>query len=506
MRRRFVALIILLALAYLSFGRGLSYAFWEDDWRYLWFALHPLRYPIVAWLHPGTLIEFFLLIRLLGQNAFLWQHVGIILKAAAALGVMDMSAALFGSRAMSWIVGVVFVTTPLGMEAINWPSAHVTNLDVLLICEATALYIAYKRGQKTLLAPLIWFTTAFVLDPIRIVSLAWVPLFLNKRPLFDYFRARNRRELFVWACGVTLYIFVAVLLVWPAYVTWWKFDFLNLARLPFYKNIFHIPHIVWNLFTGWIISVPHGVDYMNISVFSPMRVVAGSVLMFLVAGKLVWSGKAIRRTREYRAVVFAGFWIVSTVIVQWIADPSYITATIHRYMVLPSVGLAILIGWGLARLGSPTKWLALLLYVGIVWHTESVLFDEMDGFRPTQMADRIWQTIDRVVPPHGALAPIVVMQDEGYGTSTMSDDYTAHFILMRYNQGIDQRVLFTTDYNDVAGLLCRPIGFPQLYSVKDVYAFTISALGRITDDTQQYRARLLADPLVQEHCAAPTPQ
>lgn len=112
MRRRFVALIILLALAYLSFGRGLSYAFWEDDWRYLWFALHPLRYPIVAWLHPGTLIEFFLLIRLLGQNAFLWQHVGIILKAAAALGVMDMSAALFGSRAMSWIVGVVFVTTP----------------------------------------------------------------------------------------------------------------------------------------------------------------------------------------------------------------------------------------------------------------------------------------------------------------------------------------------------------------------------------------------------------
>lgn len=502
LRSRLITFGSLLVLAYVFFARGLGYAFWQDDWRYLWLGLHPPAFPVIAWLHPATLLEFMVFVRAFGMDPALWQHAGIVLKAGAAFAVMDMAEVLFVSRMTAWIVAGIFVTWPLGMEAVNWPSAHVVNVEVLLFCEAVAWYVRYRRGKKRLSHAARWFAAAFVADPLRSLALAWVPLFLGSRMLLSRLRKMRRRTMavagIVALCGFGL----GIATVWPGFHRWREHsEGGGVIGAHVLRSVVYAASMVWYLMTGWMRTIPHFFGTKNYGIFRPVEALFGIISILGAVAYLWFHRKRIRQAWRYRVLACAVLWILVTAGIQWIGEPELIPGTAHRYMVLPSVGLALLFGWGISRLPPRVMAAALLMYVLIVWRTGAILFDEMDTYRLRTTDDALWQLIDRTVPERG-LPPIIVMEGVQYTKANYADDYLAHFTLLRSARGITQTAQFTTDYDDVAALLCRNIGFPVQYRMSDVYVFMVAAPDIVYDDSDAFREWLAADPAVRERCAA----
>ncbi len=424
-------IVVFVIISYLLFWRGLSFTFWKDDWFYIWMTQYDPRMLLDFLLHPGTLIEFFSLTKILGMHPFLWQHVGILLRAAAAYAVSDMAIVLSGSLRTGWIAGLLFAAFPGGVEAVNWPSAHVTYLAIVFWCKGIA-----ADSVPLMLA-------GFAADPVRILPVIWMPFVVRKRR---------------WS-GPYISLIIAGVIVGVGKMV----QFFSTPRtIPSMNIIFHYFNGIWNLVVGWMVTVPHIPTELSHSVLVRPAAIGGAIFVLL----------AIVFGRKSKLISFCIAWVLFTVFIQWMFDIRLIPAVPHRYFVVPSVGLVIAAAIVLNKLKT-TLIMTLLVAYGIVAFVRiEAMMLEFTAFRSEVVVDRVWQQVQKTVAGK-SVKEFIFSGDEPITTNVAGVFGTVRYALL---QGI-------SDIGDIPNGIVVAKGKASDCSREGVYAFQIDADGAVWYNT-----------------------
>jgi len=475
-RYRLIIFCAYVIVAYLFFGRGLSYQFWADDWNYLWLVGHPFRFPIVSWLHPGTMVEFIVLDRVLGyMQVHLWQHVGILLKACAAFAVMDLAFALTKARRAAICSGFIYAVLPSGMEAIHWASAHIVLFDVIVSAEAIALYIQQIRGQLARVW-VVWVVViiAIVIDPIRMVALLWVPYFVSHylAPKAKHNRILDPAKIIFIVLGGAIY---ALLAVWQA-LAYWARDYGSAASLvDSIEKIRYLPGMVLYAVGSWAWPTMNKVQEMH-----PIISLAACITVVLGARYIFQKRNTTPALRLRTLMIFSGVWIVTTVITQWAYDPDGLFTVAHRYFVLPGVGVALLLGYLVSVIPHRMRYVVLLVIVGTAFVTTNRVFADMDRYRGEDILRANWALLTNSVGKSSA--PLIYIEGaEDIRPYDFIYDYQSRYTFVRWKEGDNQRPFVTSNLSDIMLQLCQDDGFGRVITAVDVYAFSVSPDGVMHD-------------------------
>lgn|GEM_PF-5953352 len=292
---------LLVLVTLLMFGRGLGFSLWEDDWNYFWLVTHRFRYPVISWLHPGTMFEFYVLYPIFGTNALLWQSAGILLKGAASVAVYDLGVVLLGSSTGAIVSTLIFALLPLGLEAISWPSAYVVLLDVIFLSQAAAIYVRSVQNRTSFpFAGWLWVVLAIVADPMRALFLIWIPFMF---PTTSFLKIEKRRMVPAFAVVTILSVYVELAFM-PALTKWYGGYWFSGSVHSLFPRLLTYFASIGNMVSGWIVPVARTPFDLGRSQRSMGSMVTGAVALTLFGLSTVRA--LVRKTKSVPLVVFAG--------------------------------------------------------------------------------------------------------------------------------------------------------------------------------------------------------
>ena len=402
--------LALILLSFATFHESLNFGFWKDDWRYVWCAWSRSDACGGAWLHPATPVEFIVLERLFGNKVIAWQIIGLLFRAILALSVVRLTIAATGRIHGGILAGLIAVTSVVGLESVHWSSAHVTAIVAIFVTLSLSYWIGYVRFGKnsSLICALILGMLGIFADPWRAIGLLPMALFVT-----FIFGSRTRR---LRLRRVLLYCYSMFLIAFVLYAFVQRDFFAQTQIGQFFRGkpslmtvlsktkiIGHYFNSLFNLAIGWIIPASHETTEFSHGVFQKFRAWIG----ILVFGLL-----AIVNVMKRRGHALALVWIVLFYLPVWLFDPRVITTEVHRYLVIPSVGLFVLLGYGLSKIRP--VWIAITVSVvclvinGVASQRAlaSVAF-----FRSRALTDRVWNTIDQNTPS-GTYPNVLVLGGE----------------------------------------------------------------------------------------------
>lgn len=475
------------------FGRGLGLSLWEDDWNYFWLVTHPFAYPVISWLHPGTMFEFYALYPIFGTNVLLWQSAGILLKGAASAAVYDLGAVLLGSPAGGIASALIFALLPLGLEAISWPSAYIVLLDVIFLSQAAAIYVRSVQNRTPFpIAGWLWVVLAIVADPMRALFFIWIPLMFRAK---SFLKIQKRRMIPVFAVVAALCVY-AELAFLPALTKWYGGYWFAGTSHSLFQRFFTYLASVGNMISGWIVPVARTPFDMSRSQRSIGSIVTGAIalMLFVLSTVRTLAGK----TKPVPIVVFAGWWIMASIFVQWSSDPDYIISVTHRHFVIPSVGLSLLLAYGIGKLAPVPRWMAGAALVVVSWYAASDAFRIMESYRNVAIVDRNMALLERIVAP-SVPSPIVFIDNSG-NRYVDPEDYRSHLAFLRSRSGSPKLAMFTSRRDAAANEVCIPNGLGIMDPRISLFGVAVDAWGEMTDITQKIRKEMLTDTDIYSRC------
>ncbi|GIW40611.1 MAG: hypothetical protein KatS3mg076_1188 [Candidatus Binatia bacterium] len=261
--------------------------------------------------------------RALGGETPFWFHVSVLVAhLACSLLVFALARRLGGSLAAALPAGLFFAVHPVHVESVAWMAGRADVLSGLWLLAALLAYLSSGlagfalAGCFYLLSLLAKETAlfAFLVFPAAELCVGRKPRLRGLLPLLS---ALAVYALLRWV-GVG-----ALGEPWsPSSVSWPEF----LGALGFYAR-----KALW----------PVGQDvYVDSLPVSPAYVIPGALLLGAVAFSLLgpW------------LVRFSALWFVSTLLpalaLLWV--PVSTTPVAERYLYVPSVGVALLVGWGIS--------------------------------------------------------------------------------------------------------------------------------------------------------------
>jgi tetratricopeptide (TPR) repeat protein len=274
---------------------------------------------------PVTRLSHMLDVQLFGMDAG-WHHlVSVLIHAAASLLLFLFLARATGARAPSAFVAFVFALHPLHVESVAWVAER---KDVLCALFWFLASWAYVRGMRALV--IVAFVLGLMSKPM-IVTLPLTLLLLDVWPLKRGLRVREKLPLFALAAAGA----VVTIVVQKAGGA------VNPAALFGLGNAL-VSYLVYVAKTFW----PAG-----LAVFYPYpeQLALWRVALAVAAlAAISWQAIRLRGVRPYLAVGW--FWFLATLLPVIGIVRAGEQARADRYMYVPMVGLAVMIGWGGADL------------------------------------------------------------------------------------------------------------------------------------------------------------
>jgi hypothetical protein len=365
------------------------WTFWKDDWWFLWgsYALHPRLFTNI--IQPGTVIQF-----LVGWNVFhAWplpyMVFGILCKVYFAYILGLLCGQIVSKRIqlpMTW-VGLVF---PIGIDAVGWPSAHVTLMAAGLLL--SGLYWIYAEKPKTWIGYLLLFLS-FAFDPGRTIGVLAVLLWV-------LYRQKKVRAVVLKILGGAS-ICVAIGIMWKIRTLLSDFQVMkyvlylektrSLSTLGHtWKYIFDYFASIGNLLYGSFWELP---NYLATGIYTRTIAVVGFISIVAL------SAFTLHLYRKYheRIPLAALAWILVGYLIPWLFEPRITLSVYHRYMVIPSIGYFLLIAWGIDRI--KIHWVHLLLCVCIVgrgvWISNQFIVSQIP-FRDISRSDEFYTVIESI--------------------------------------------------------------------------------------------------------------
>src|SRR5260221_9305581 len=164
----FFFLLLLSILSLFTFWQVLSFDFFQDDYFFLWNALHDPFVQFINFRHPGTPLEALLLGHLFGQNAFLWELLGIILKIIVVYLTVIFLYKLTNSKVAGFLAGIFSAATIAGMYVVNAFNFHLPALvAIFLLLLLIYLCKSITDNEKYFWKFILFLIPAILLDPAR---------------------------------------------------------------------------------------------------------------------------------------------------------------------------------------------------------------------------------------------------------------------------------------------------------------------------------------------------
>lgn len=499
--------LLILFLTYLTYGKGLLFSFWKDDWYFLWSALYEPKVLGSIWLHPGTTSEFFVLSRIFGTNVILWQHFGVVLRAMSSLAVAAMVQVIANSSVSGYLAGIFFASSLAGFEAVHWPSAHVVNLLVLFLCMGLRSWTLYLRSfSKTdLFLSLLFIIVGVFTDPWRAL-----PIFLFMFIQTRLIRPLSRQSI----AGVRILLFLLVLAIGGAYVSYGTTlsDGPLLYKLlvsgngiTFFVNKLYVVNYycnsLFNMILGWVLPAPHYINEMSHSYFIRSRAVSGwLIVLFWLCVSYIQVRKHV--LRKFIIYHFFVVWVLLFYLFHWLFEPRLIVAEPHRYLVVPSVGIAGFIAYFSARL----RYRKLAYFLAVMFVTVNIVtvrkqLKNITEYRSKGVVESVWTTMDHAVSYDAEPKVFIYMGEEPIKTSVLDIPGAAPFALIRKLKEYKEIPIVTTNTDEIVRYLCDEKPKRELpamtYDIADriglhnVYAFSIQNNGVLKDVSVVHRQRLI---------------
>jgi hypothetical protein len=465
---------LLAVCIFVTFHTSLQFGFWKDDWMSVWKGIYIPGTLLRDWIHPAGNFELIFFSRVFGDNVYLWQSVGLLLRLIAALAVTRFSTTLFKSKNAGVISGILFATTVIGMDATVWMSAYVNLFAIIFLCIGFHFWISYLRKPHniSLLFAVTSFCIAFISDVWRMF---WIV------PLMQYFvwittkgdRRDKRIKIFyiIYILGFCV-LPICLLISWPIIVDSQIVQYISrhaneplliISKLPNIGNMFNS---LFYMCVGWIVPL-----YENGTLGIHNRYEAYAGLLFvLVSAFLIIRAKLSRNTKQLFGFFF--LWILGFYLMNWVFQPRLTVGVSHRYQTISGIGLLLFISWVLMNIKS--KYLSYSILVIIIFCNmlrATQLLNEQLRYRSDTVIQNSWGIVEKEIPLDNG--PVLLYfsgnSDLFYNVFALSG--SAPLALQRKYSQIRQFPLVAYDAKSAANFVCN--GQSQFISTDRVYAWEV---------------------------------
>lgn len=418
--------VILISLA--SFWRILTFTFWKDDWWYLWTCLHTIA-GLRDWLQPGTPIEFALVTPIFKANPLPWQILGLLLHVGVAVLLARFIHVFTNSRRTGVITGIVYAASYAGMDAVGWPSAHVSIVSTIFLLVGLTYFVRYVKGSSLLHASisLIYLLIALILDPFRMFPL-FIPLPLiamvsgAKKSFVS--RLIKTEIILIIAGSIPLITILGHHITGSQLVTHLTSPSRVFSHIYVVGNYFNT---IANLFFGWFIPFP---EYGSTGVYNPIWARIG-LLLFCISVGVAYAYAKNRREKTGIVLVFL-FWIFLFYISDWLFEPRLTMGGTHRYLVVSAVGFISLVGFVLSNIKNKIVCIAAIsVFIGANIIMANYYSAQAAPYRSVRIIDAIWQTINTEIPAHAKNVVFVYSGEDPVKTFALDLSGPYPFALVR---------------------------------------------------------------------------
>lgn len=341
LRLRFsTQLSIVIALAFCAivlYYPILTWSFWKDDWWFLYGSYSLNKKFLTNILQPGTVLQFLIEWPIFLTSPLPYMSIGICLKTLYAY-VLGIFVSKLISKNVQIMVSLLALLLPIGLDAVGWPSAHVTLASgILLMIGTTVIYSSFTYK----FIGFFCFGIACFLDPGRTLLVILFNL------VFLYWKNKISKSSMISIAASVGILITLILIYMHQYLSQFQIiKFINSILAG--SSHFNLMHIVSftrnyfsslsNLFLGFLMSKPH---YLSSAIVSNIDFIEGIAVCFLIAILCIF---AYRRNQDTVPIYSLG-WILFAYITPWLFEPRISQSIYHRYMVIPGIGLYILLAW-----------------------------------------------------------------------------------------------------------------------------------------------------------------
>jgi Flp pilus assembly protein TadD len=291
------------------------------------------------------------------------QHLTQVLLYAAACAVLaSLVLALFQSRPLAWLTGLLFATHPVHVEVVAWLSERKGALGSFLLLSSLLIATTYLRwgGRKRAWAACVVFLFAVAAKALTIAgagALVLIVVWLDS-PL------ERRRQVAFIAAYVASGLLVFVPNVWVSrsmgVIVPYHGEGFSDTLLLFFQA--HTQYLKLMAYGG-----PYAIEYsVGPGGVAISRWLPGAILAALGAGLVVWA--LLDRSRRVPATFGLGWWFI------FIAPVSHLIVPVQnyaadRYLFLPSFGLLLACAAVLLKLPRAVFWpvAAIAVLAGCGW-------------------------------------------------------------------------------------------------------------------------------------------
>jgi len=293
--------------------------------------------------NPLVWLSFMFDYQLYGLNAGGYHLTNVILHILSALLLFHLFTRMTGAIWKSAFVAAVFALHPLHVESVAWVAERKDVLSAFFWMLTLCLYVYYteKPSEGKYLFVLVCFVLALLSKPM-VVTMPVIMILLDYWPLKRF--ALHKGNLLLWQLKEKLPFFIlsAVLIVITLYTTSAQSNKL----IPLSSRIA-------NALVSFVTYLEKTFWPQDMAIFYPFpaQVPAGQALgAFLLI--IVISVVVIAAAKRLPYLFTGWLWYIITVapvigIIQIATDPE---AMADRYTYLPSIGIGIMLAWGVPLL------------------------------------------------------------------------------------------------------------------------------------------------------------
>jgi len=330
----------------------------------LWWALTT---PHGAIWHPLTMLSHLIDYELFGLNPVGHHAVNVLLHTMTALVLFGLLNRMTGAVWASLFTAAVFALHPIHVESVAWASERKDVLSAFFWMLTIAAYAGYvkqrSKGRYALMLAL--FTAGLAAKPM-LVTLPFVLLLVDYWPLGRTAPAAGGRNARIGLVSlvrekIPLFILAAVLAV-VTYIVQSSWGATGLGRsLPVGGRVAnaavaytgYIQKMLWPVNLAVLYPYPESGWGLIRPIVSLLMLVAVSVSVLKAAGR-------------YRYLATGWFWFLGTLVPVIGFVQVGRQAMADRYTYIPSVGLSIIVAWGLGDILGRWRYRRSLLAAGFI--------------------------------------------------------------------------------------------------------------------------------------------